>query len=442
MGAHSTLRSDGTLYVDGVISGSSKNLTKTGTGAAYLRGTNTYSGSTTISAGTFGLAGAGTLGSGTYAGTISNSGILSIGSSTLQNFDGAISGTGSITKTSTAIARLRTDNTFSGNITVNSSGRLVIEGTLGEGSYAGNISNTSSNGFGVIFNTSSAQTLSGVLSGSGTYSLFDADTSGVLTLTGSNTFSSAWKHEGGTLIVGNDNALSSSPNINLGSTGNTRRLGISNSAELPSLTLSGAKTLTLTTALNTGSIATTNSNLNTGGNDLTTGSANTNTTFAGVISGAGKLIKEGYDLLGLETFFTSGKEESRAWTVRKNTLAPEAAGVIHSDFENGFIRAEVINYDDYEQFGSELKVKEAGKIRKKQDEQRRIAQEKQAKQLRREEEKRRLAEEIGKKISVKFDKFEFLLNLNVNISSNLFNQDFPEVANNTEIQIMENTYLN
>ena len=60
LGAHSTLRSDGTLYVDGVISGSSKNLTKTGTGAAYLRGTNTYAGSTTISAGTLGLDGSGT----------------------------------------------------------------------------------------------------------------------------------------------------------------------------------------------------------------------------------------------------------------------------------------------------------------------------------------------------------------------------------------------
>ena len=63
--------------------------------------------------------------------------------------------------------------------------------------------------------------------------------------------------------------------------------------------------------------------------------------------GINKLIKEGYNLLGLETFFTSGKEESRAWTVKKNTLAPVAAGVIHTDFEKKFIRAEAVNTDDF-----------------------------------------------------------------------------------------------
>ena len=59
-------------------------------------------------------------------------------------------------------------------------------------------------------------------------------------------------------------------------------------------------------------------------------------------TGLTKLIREGYDLLGLETFFTSGLEESRAWTVKKNTLAPKAAGVIHSDFEKNFIKAEAV----------------------------------------------------------------------------------------------------
>ena len=68
--------------------------------------------------------------------------------------------------------------------------------------------------------------------------------------------------------------------------------------------------------------------------------------------GINKLIKEGYNLLGLETFFTSGKEESRAWTVKKNTLAPVAAGVIHTDFEKKFIRAEAVNTDDFIKFGS------------------------------------------------------------------------------------------
>ena len=80
-------------------------------------------------------------------------------------------------------------------------------------------------------------------------------------------------------------------------------------------------------------------------------------------TGLNKLIKEGYDLLELETFFTSGPEESRAWTVKKNTPAPKAAGVIHTDFEKGFIRAETISYEDYIEFNGELGAKEAGKLR-------------------------------------------------------------------------------
>ena len=79
--------------------------------------------------------------------------------------------------------------------------------------------------------------------------------------------------------------------------------------------------------------------------------------------GISKLIKEGYDLLNLETFFTSGKEESRAWTVKKNTLAPKAAGVIHSDFEKNFIRAEAVDTNDFIKFGSAEKCKENGKLR-------------------------------------------------------------------------------
>ena len=79
--------------------------------------------------------------------------------------------------------------------------------------------------------------------------------------------------------------------------------------------------------------------------------------------GITKLIKEGYDLLDLETFFTSGKEESRAWTVRKNTPAPKAAGVIHTDFEKNFIRAEAVDAADFIKFGSAEKCKENGKLR-------------------------------------------------------------------------------
>ena len=80
-------------------------------------------------------------------------------------------------------------------------------------------------------------------------------------------------------------------------------------------------------------------------------------------TGLNKLIKEGYDLLKLDTFFTSGPEESRAWTVRKNTLAPKAASVIHTDFEKNFIRAETVTCEDFLKFGSAEKCKENGKLR-------------------------------------------------------------------------------
>ena len=72
-------------------------------------------------------------------------------------------------------------------------------------------------------------------------------------------------------------------------------------------------------------------------------------------TGLNKLIREGYDLLSLDTYFTSGPEESRAWTVKKNTLAPQAAGVIHTDFEKNFIRAEAISCDDFIKYGSSEK---------------------------------------------------------------------------------------
>jgi ribosome-binding ATPase len=80
-------------------------------------------------------------------------------------------------------------------------------------------------------------------------------------------------------------------------------------------------------------------------------------------TGLNKLIREGYDLLNLDTYFTSGPEESRAWTVKKNTLAPQAAGVIHTDFEKNFIRAEAVSYEDFLKYGSSEKCKENGKLR-------------------------------------------------------------------------------
>lgn len=79
--------------------------------------------------------------------------------------------------------------------------------------------------------------------------------------------------------------------------------------------------------------------------------------------GSSKLIRSAYSLLNLQTYFTAGEKEVRAWTVPVGASAPQAAGVIHTDFEKGFIRAEVISYDDYVKYGSEAKVREAGKMR-------------------------------------------------------------------------------
>ncbi len=78
--------------------------------------------------------------------------------------------------------------------------------------------------------------------------------------------------------------------------------------------------------------------------------------------GVNRVIVSSYALLNLITYFTAGEKEVRAWTVRRGSTAPQAAGVIHTDFEKGFIRAEVIKYDDYVSLGSESKVKEAGKM--------------------------------------------------------------------------------
>ena len=80
-------------------------------------------------------------------------------------------------------------------------------------------------------------------------------------------------------------------------------------------------------------------------------------------AGVNRVIRAAYELLNLQTYFTAGVKEVRAWTIKKNFTAPQAAGVIHSDFEKGFIRAEVISFVDYDALGSENAVKEAGKMR-------------------------------------------------------------------------------
>ena len=79
-------------------------------------------------------------------------------------------------------------------------------------------------------------------------------------------------------------------------------------------------------------------------------------------SGVNRLIRAAYSLLNLQTFFTAGSDEVRAWTFRRGSKAPKCAGIIHTDFEKGFIRAEVIKYDDYVTLGGETPVREAGKM--------------------------------------------------------------------------------
>jgi ribosome-binding ATPase YchF (GTP1/OBG family) len=80
-------------------------------------------------------------------------------------------------------------------------------------------------------------------------------------------------------------------------------------------------------------------------------------------TGLDRLIRAGYDLLHLVTYFTVGPKEARAWTITKGTRGPQAAGVIHTDFERGFIRAETISYDDYVKYSGEAGARDAGRLR-------------------------------------------------------------------------------
>ena len=85
--------------------------------------------------------------------------------------------------------------------------------------------------------------------------------------------------------------------------------------------------------------------------------------MGGEDDGINSLIKECYDLLGLETYFTTGEDETRAWTIKNGTKAPGAAGKIHTDFERGFIKAEVVSFDDLKEYGSMNALKEKGLVR-------------------------------------------------------------------------------
>ena len=126
LGAHSTIKADNNFYIDGVISGSSKNLTKTGTGTVILRGTNTYSGTTTVSSGTLTIGGSGTLGSGSYSGTIANSGTFNFASSANLIASGVISGSGIVKVSGSGVFEPTATNTYTGG-TVIDGGKIAAK---------------------------------------------------------------------------------------------------------------------------------------------------------------------------------------------------------------------------------------------------------------------------------------------------------------------------
>ena len=182
------------LDVNGVISGSNT-FTKSGLGTLTLSGTNTYTGNTTISAGTLSVTGAGSLRSGTYAGAIANNGILTLDTSAAQTLSGVISGTGALTKSSTGTLTLSGTNTYTGNTTIGA-GTLSVTGAgqLGSGTYAGAIANSAT----LTFATSADQTLSGVISGTGA---LNKSSTGTLTLSNTNTYNGLTTATAGTLDV-------------------------------------------------------------------------------------------------------------------------------------------------------------------------------------------------------------------------------------------------
>ena len=138
LGAHSTIEAMNNFYIDGVISGSSKNLTKTGNGNLLLRGNNTYTGSTTISAGTLTLSGSGNLGAGSYAGAIANSGVFKFDTSANLISTGVISGSGSVLVTGTGTYEPKATNTYTGG-TVIDGGIIAAFTDRNWGAYPGSV---------------------------------------------------------------------------------------------------------------------------------------------------------------------------------------------------------------------------------------------------------------------------------------------------------------
>jgi len=254
----------------GVISetGGARPLEKIGAGSLILTAQNTYSGGTTISAGTLVIGNGGTTGS--IVGNVVNNGLLTFNHSDNVTFDGLITGTGGLSKFGAGTLILTADNTFT-------NGTVIAAGTLqlGNGGTTGNIGSSTVNDAGALaFNHSNALTFGGVISGAGAVQQIGA---GTTILTGNNTYTGATSINAGTLQMGTANALSSLTPVTVAS-GATFAL---NNFNQTVSSLAGAGNVTLGSAT------------------LTAGNNLTNTTFSGVISGSGGFTKAGIEGLTL-----------------------------------------------------------------------------------------------------------------------------------------------
>ncbi|MDE8602796.1 DUF4347 domain-containing protein [Marinomonas sp. RSW2] len=282
--------SDGTY--GGIISGNGS-LTKSGSGAVTLTGTNTYTGGTTVSAGTL----SGTTSS--LVGNITNNSTVEFGQSSDGTYGGIISGNGSLTKSGSGAVTLTGANTYTGGTTVSAG---TLSGTTS--SLVGHITNNSI----VEFGQSSDGTYSGIISGSGSLT---KSGSGAVTLTGANTYTGATTVSAGGLTLNNSggNAL----------------------ADTMAVTLSGTAALTLATNETIGSLSGASTNtISLGSNTLTTGGSNADTHFSGVMSGTGGLTKAGsgaFTLSGANTYTGATTVSSGTVNVQNGSAIADTSAV-------------------------------------------------------------------------------------------------------------------
>jgi autotransporter-associated beta strand protein len=193
-----TVAANRAMTVSGILAGSNASITKNGTGTLTLSGNNTYTGTTTINAGTIEIGAAGRLGSGTYAQNITNNGTLIYSGTNAQTLSGVISGTGNLTQNASSTLTLSGANTYTGTTTVNA-GTLSIGNTMTIGAITGSGNLSLGNGFTLTTNSTSNSTFSGVISGSGALTKNGASS---LTLGGNNTYSGATTISAGTIEIG------------------------------------------------------------------------------------------------------------------------------------------------------------------------------------------------------------------------------------------------